>query len=107
MNIDKFWTSILFGEKYFWQNWEEFNLRFVPFRLSLFQVLGYKAVQMTELFKGAKFSGSFIERKLLVPELSLLSISKDTFKTFPTCNKEVFILYVFDDASDDNNNHYV
>src|SRR5206468_2313992 len=52
-----YWKSMLnYDEPMYWQNFEDFNVKFWALRLSLFELLGHKTIQLKKLLKGAKFS---------------------------------------------------
>lgn len=49
----KFWTNILIGNNFGWQEWEVFNRNYIAFRLSLYEFLSIKEVSVRDFFQGA------------------------------------------------------
>ncbi|CAB4440964.1 unnamed protein product [Rhizophagus irregularis] len=51
-----------------WQNFEDFNAKFLALRLSLFRLLGYEKINLKTLLKGAEFSHEFPNFEVVLPE---------------------------------------
>ena len=51
--LSKNWTNLLAIDTIYWQNWEDFNWRYMAFRLSLYSFLGKTEIKLAELFGGS------------------------------------------------------
>lgn len=64
-----FWKAMLnYDELRRWQDFEDFNVRFLALRLSLFSLLGYSKIKLKELLHGASLSRSFPDVEVILPK---------------------------------------
>ncbi|CAB5212849.1 unnamed protein product [Rhizophagus irregularis] len=59
-----------------WQNFEDFNAKFLALRLSLFRLLGYEKINLKTLLKGAEFSHEFQNFEVVLPETKDIKLYK-------------------------------
>ncbi|POG62894.1 uncharacterized protein OCT59_025295 [Rhizophagus irregularis] len=71
------WKSMLqYDDPINWQNFEDFNAKFLALRLALFRLLGYEEIILKEFLKGADFSHSFPDVKVVLPETRNIKLYK-------------------------------
>ncbi|CAB4430039.1 unnamed protein product [Rhizophagus irregularis] len=71
------WKSMLqYDDPINWQNFEDFNAKFLALRLALFRLLGYEEINLKEFLKGADFSHSFPDVKVVLPETGNIKLYK-------------------------------
>ncbi|CAH1768544.1 6465_t:CDS:2, partial [Entrophospora sp. SA101] len=64
-----YWKSMLkYDEPMYWQNFEDFNVKFWALCLSLFCLMGYEKINLKTLCKGADFSLSFPDVEVDLPQ---------------------------------------
>ncbi|CAB4441041.1 unnamed protein product [Rhizophagus irregularis] len=59
-----------------WQNFEDFNAKFLALHLSLFRLLGYEKINLKTLLKGAEFSHEFLNFEVVLPETKDIKLYK-------------------------------
>ncbi|CAB5336870.1 unnamed protein product [Rhizophagus irregularis] len=59
-----------------WQNFEDFNAKFLALRLSLFCLLGYEKINLKTLLKGAEFLHEFLNFEVVLPETKDIKLYK-------------------------------
>src|SRR5690606_1546707 len=68
-----FWQQMLkYDEPMYWQNFEDFNSKFLALRISLFRLIGYSKISLKKLLCGASFSRGFPEVDVNLPESTQL-----------------------------------
>ncbi|RGB34274.1 hypothetical protein C1646_815491 [Rhizophagus diaphanus] len=71
------WKSMLqYDDPINWQNFKDFNAKFLALRLSLFRLLGYEKINLKEFLKGADFSHSFPDVEVALPETRNIKLYK-------------------------------
>ncbi|PKK62467.1 hypothetical protein RhiirC2_814742 [Rhizophagus irregularis] len=71
------WKSMLqYDDPINWQNFEDFNAKFLALRLGLFRLLGYEKINLKKFLKGADFSHSFPDVEVALPETRNIKLYK-------------------------------
>ncbi|CAB4411785.1 unnamed protein product [Rhizophagus irregularis] len=71
------WKSMLqYDDPINWQNFEDFNAKFLALRLALFRLLGYEKINLKKFLKGADFSHSFPDVEVALPETRNIKLYK-------------------------------
>ncbi|CAG8543031.1 3327_t:CDS:2, partial [Acaulospora colombiana] len=61
-------------EQFYWQQWENFNVNFWALRMCLLSVLGYKAIKLKELLKGALYSDVDMDVDVDIPDYNSVQV---------------------------------
>ncbi|PKC14449.1 hypothetical protein RhiirA5_453509 [Rhizophagus irregularis] len=71
------WKSMLqYDDPINWQNFEDFNAKFLALHLGLFRLLGYEKINLKKFLKGADFSHSFPDVEVALPETRNIKLYK-------------------------------
>ncbi|CAB4408036.1 unnamed protein product [Rhizophagus irregularis] len=71
------WKSMLqYDDPINWQNFEDFNAKFLALRLGFFHLLGYEKINLKKFLKGADFSHSFPDVEIVLPETRNIKLYK-------------------------------
>ncbi|KAJ3124254.1 hypothetical protein HK100_011302 [Physocladia obscura] len=81
----KFWNEILLSKVLQWQEWEDFNINYIAFRLSLFSCLGYKSIQLSKFLSGATHNFSN-DPVIAIPNIENIEVSRRS-ERYPETSK--------------------
>src|SRR3954447_25799009 len=71
------------SELFYWQNWEDFNIRFLALKFCLLSVYGYKEINGCDFLKGAYCGDMLKDIIIKIPEWNTIEVHfiKERFPT--------------------------
>ncbi|CAG8636106.1 14604_t:CDS:2, partial [Funneliformis caledonium] len=74
----QFWKSMIeSSELFYWQNWEDFNIRFLALKFCLLSVYGYKEINGCDFLKGAYCGDMLKDIIIKIPEWNTILLIKE------------------------------